>query len=52
MKQLLAGISSADAAETAAACLREGDAARVAALLDEALARAGVMPPARGQQGP
>jgi phosphotransferase system enzyme I (PtsP) len=40
MKQLLAGISSADAAETAAACLREGDAARVAALLDEALARA------------
>jgi hypothetical protein len=41
MKQLLAGISSADAAETAAECQRQADAAKVAALLDEALARAG-----------
>ncbi|MHB8836404.1 MAG: phosphoenolpyruvate--protein phosphotransferase [Candidatus Methylomirabilia bacterium] len=39
MKQLLAGISSAVAAETAAECLRQGDASRVATLLDEALAR-------------
>ena len=39
-KQLLAGISSADAAAVAAACLLEGDAGRVAVLLDEALARA------------
>ena len=39
MKQLLAGISSADAAETAAECLRQGDASRIASLLDEALAR-------------
>ena len=34
MKQLLAGISPADAAETAAECLRQGDASRVATLLD------------------
>jgi phosphotransferase system enzyme I (PtsP) len=47
MKQLLAGISSADAAETAAECLRQGDALRVAALLDEALARARPAAPAR-----
>jgi phosphotransferase system enzyme I (PtsP) len=40
MKQLLAGISSADAAETAAECLRQGDASRIAELLDEALGRA------------
>jgi phosphotransferase system enzyme I (PtsP) len=40
MKQLLAGISSADAAETAAECLRQGEASRIAALLDEALSRA------------
>jgi phosphotransferase system enzyme I (PtsP) len=39
MKQLLAGISSADAAAIAAKCLRQGDASRVATLLDEALAR-------------
>jgi phosphotransferase system enzyme I (PtsP) len=39
MKQLLAGISSAAAAETAAECLRQGDASRVASLLDEALER-------------
>jgi phosphotransferase system enzyme I (PtsP) len=39
MKQLLAGISSTDAAETAAECLRQGEASRIAALLDEALAR-------------
>ncbi len=41
MKQLLAGIFSADAAETAAECLRQGEAARIALLLDEALSRAG-----------
>ena len=39
-KQLLAGISSADAAETAAECLRQGEASRIAVLLDEALSRA------------
>jgi hypothetical protein len=40
MKQLLAGISSTAAAETAAACLRQGEASRIASLLEEALARA------------
>ena len=39
MKQLLAGISTAAAAETAAECLRQGDASRIAELLDEALSR-------------
>jgi hypothetical protein len=39
MKQLLAGITSASAAETAAECLHQGDASRVATLLDEALAQ-------------
>jgi phosphotransferase system enzyme I (PtsP) len=38
-KQLLAGISSTDAAATAEECLRQGDASRVLSLLDEALAR-------------
>lgn len=37
MKQLLAGISSAAAAETASECLRQAEASRVAVLLDEAL---------------
>jgi phosphotransferase system enzyme I (PtsP) len=37
MKQLLAGISSTAAAETAAECLRQGEASRIASLLDEAL---------------
>ena len=40
MKQLLAGISFASAAETAAECLRQGDASRVTELLDEALRQA------------
>ena len=39
MKELLARLSAADAAETAAACLRQGEASRVAAVLDEALER-------------
>jgi len=39
MKQLLAGISAAAAAATAAECLRQGEASRVATLLDEALTR-------------
>jgi phosphotransferase system enzyme I (PtsP) len=39
MKQLLAGISSTAAAETATECLRQGEASRVASLLDEALER-------------
>ncbi len=46
MKQLLAGISSAAAAETAAECLRQGDASRIKALLDEALLK--VRPDQRG----